>query len=207
MIELHSWSTPNGQKVSIALEELGLAYEVHPIDIGRGEQFNPEFLAISPNNRIPAIVDRAPNDGGAPITLFESGAILLYLAEKTGKLIGSDVRARAETMQWLMWQVGGVGPMFGQANHFVIFAPERIPYASERYLREAKRLLGVLDGRLADREYVAGEYSIADIAIYPWICSGVRRLELPLDEHPHARQWVERIAARAAVQKALADIR
>ena len=205
MIDLYYWGTPNGHKVSIALEELALSYTVHPVNIGRGEQFTPEFLAVAPNNRIPAIVDREPKGGGAPISIFESGAILQYLAEKTGKLAGENLRERVEVTQWLMWQMGGVGPMFGQANHFVAYAPEKVPYGIDRYVREAKRLLGVLDKRLADRDYVAGPYSIADIAIYPWVRAGIEgKLELPIDVFGHAKAWVERIAARPAVVKGLA---
>src|SRR5215468_5578384 len=152
MIDLYFWATPNGKKISIALEELALPYQVFPIHIGRGEQFKPEFLAISPNNRIPAIVDHAPADGGPPISVFESGAILLYLADKTGKFLPSDVRGRNEVVQWLMWQMGGIGPMFGQASHFLVYAKDKLPYAIERYVNESKRLFGVLDKRLADRD-------------------------------------------------------
>src|ERR1043166_7784489 len=164
MIDLYYWATPNGKKISIALEELALPYQVFPINIGRGDQFKPEFLAISPNNRIPAIVDRAPADGGAPVSVFEAGAILLYLADKRGQLLPRDVRGRTAAHEWLMWQMGGIGPMFGQANHFAAYAPERIPYAISRYLNETKRLLKVLNTRLEGREFVAGSYSIADIA-------------------------------------------
>ncbi|MBX3225800.1 MAG: glutathione S-transferase N-terminal domain-containing protein [Labilithrix sp.] len=205
MIDLYFWGTPNGQKVSIALEELALPYVVHAVNIGRGDQFTPEFLAIAPNNRIPAIVDRDPEGGGPPISIFESGAILLYLAEKTGKLLGQGLRERTEIVQWLMWQMGGIGPMFGQANHFAVYAPERIPYAIDRYTREAKRLLTVLDKRLADREYVAGPYSIADIAIYPWVRSAVQgKLSLSLADYPHANAWSSRLEGRPAVTKGLA---
>ncbi|KAF1007203.1 MAG: Disulfide-bond oxidoreductase YfcG [Pseudomonas fluorescens] len=170
MIDLYYWTTPNGHKISLFLEEAGLPYEVHPVNIGQGDQFKPEFLKIAPNNRIPAIVDQQPADGGAPISLFESGAILLYLAEKTGRFIPQDLRGRQEALQWLFWQMGGLGPMAGQNHHFNVFAPEKIPYAIKRYIDETARLYGVLDRRLADRAFVAGEdYSIADMAIYPWI--------------------------------------
>ncbi len=168
MIDLYYWPTPNGLKITLFLEESGLPHRLHKVDIGKGEQFKPEFLAISPNNRIPAIVDSEPKGGGAPISVFESGAILLYLAEKTGKFIPSDVRGRAEVLQWLFWQVGGLGPMAGQNGHFNVYAPEKVPYAIDRYTRETTRLYGVLNKRLADRRFVAGEdYSIADMASYP----------------------------------------
>ncbi|HUX25811.1 MAG TPA: glutathione S-transferase N-terminal domain-containing protein, partial [Burkholderiales bacterium] len=171
MIDLHYWPTPNGWKVSIMLEECGLPYTLKPVNIGRGEQFSPEFLALSPNNRMPAIVDHDPPGGGAPITLFESGAILIYLAEKAGRFLPAELRARNATLQWLMWQMGGLGPMAGQNGHFLLYAPEKIPYALERYSMEVNRLYGVLDAQLARTgHYVAGgEYTIADIAIFPWI--------------------------------------
>jgi GST-like protein len=169
MIELHYWPTPNGHKITMFLEEAGLEYSIRPIDIGSGDQFRPEFLAIAPNNRMPAIVDTAPADGGPAISVFESGAILLYLAEKIGRFLPGDPRGKAEVTQWLMWQMGGLGPMAGQNHHFNRYAPERIPYAIERYVKETNRLYGVLDRRLADREFVAGDYSIADMAAYPWI--------------------------------------
>src|SRR5262245_44437778 len=169
MIDLYYWPTPNGYKVSIMLEETGLPYTLIPVNIGRGEQFKPEFLAISPNNRMPAIVDRAPADGGAPISIFESGAILLYLAEKTRCFMPADIRGRYEVMQWVMWQMGGLGPMAGQANHFRSYAPEQIPYAIDRYTKEVNRLLGVMNIRLRDREYLAGDYSIADMMSFPWV--------------------------------------
>ena len=167
MIDLYTWGTPNGRKTSIALEELGLPYRAHPVDITKEEQFEPAFLAISPNNKIPAIVD-PEGPGGQPISLFESGAILIYLAEKTGRLLPSDARRRYDAMQWLMWQMGGFGPMLGQAHHFRRFAPERVPYAIERYDKETRRLYGVLDGHLGEAEYLAGAYSTADIATFPW---------------------------------------
>jgi GST-like protein len=204
VIDLYYWQTPNGRKASIMLEELELPYRVIPINIGRGEQFTPEFLAVSPNNRIPAIVDHAPADGGAPIPIFESGAILLYLADKAGALIPRDVRGRSEVTQWLMWQVGGIGPMFGQVNHFAVYAKEKIPYAIDRYVTEAKRLVGVLNKRLADREYVAGAYSIADIASYPWVVSARERLLGEPDAFPHVMRWLDAIAARPAVVRAYA---
>lgn len=170
MIDLYYWTTPNGHKITLFLEETGLPYAIHPINISQGDQFQADFLKVSPNNKIPAIVDRQPADGGAPLSLFESGAILLYLAEKTGRFLAKDLRARQETLQWLFWQMGGLGPMAGQNHHFNRFAPEKIPYAIDRYVKETARLYGVLEQRLADRAFVAGDdYSIADMAIYPWI--------------------------------------
>ena len=204
MIDLYYWQTPNGRKASIMLEELELPYKVIPINIGRGDQFKPEFLAVSPNNRIPAIVDHAPADGGAPISVFESGAILLYLADKTNKLIPRDVRGRNDVVQWLMWQMGGIGPMFGQANHFANYAKEKLPYAIERYVNESKRLVGVLNTRLGDHEYVAGTYSIADIATYPWVVSARERLLGETTAFPHVLRWLDAIAARPAVVRAYA---
>lgn len=203
MIELYYWPTPNGWKVSIALEELGLPYEVRPVNIGRGEQFDPAFLAISPNNRMPAIVDRAPADGGEPVSVFESGAILIYLAEKTGKLLPQDLRGRKTVLEWLMWQMGGLGPMLGQAHHFRQYAPERIEYGIERYTNEANRLYGVLDQRLAGREWIADDYSIADIACWPWIVPYERQGQ-SLDDFPHVKAWFERMKARPAVQRGFA---
>jgi GST-like protein len=201
MIDLYYWPTPNGWKVSIMLEEIGLPYEVHPINIGKGEQFTPEFLAIAPNNRIPAIVDReGPN--GKPYSLFESGAIMLYLGEKVGKLIGTTPRERYEVLVWLMWQMGGVGPMFGQFNHFTVYAPEKVPYAIERYTKEAQRLMGVLDKRLDGRDYVAGDYSVADIAIFSWVKDYSTRTTL--GDVPNAQRWFDAILARPAVQRGLA---
>src|SRR6476659_6171317 len=175
MIELHTWGTPNGRKVSIMLEECGLPYSVHKIDISKGEQFKPEFLKISPNNRIPAIVD-PDGPGGKPISLFEAGAILIYLAEKTGKFLSKEPVQKYKTLEWLMWQMGGIGPMFGQANHFVAYAPEKVPYAIDRYVNETRRLLRVLNTRLEGREFVADSYSIADIASFPWVVSARDRL-------------------------------
>lgn len=204
MIDLHYWPTPNGWKITIALEELALPYATKPVNIGRGEQFAPEFLAISPNNRMPAIVDRDPRGGGAPIALFESGAILQYLAEKTGRLAPTDVRGRYEVAQWLFWQMGGLGPMAGQAHHFRQYAPEKVPYAIDRYTNEVNRLYGVLDRRLADRAFVAGsEYSIADIAIFPWVVPWERQGQ-NLSELPRLERWFRAIEARDAVQRGLA---
>lgn len=203
MIDLYYWTTPNGHKITIFLEEVELPYTIKPINIGKGEQFNPEFLKIAPNNRIPAIVDRAPVDGGTPISIFESGAILLYLAEKTGKFLPEDLRDRVEVMQWLFWQMAGLGPMLGQNHHFSQYAPEKIPYAIERYVKETERLYGVLDDRLADREFIAGAYSIADMAAYPWIVP-YERQQINLDEFPHVKRWFNAIQARPAVQRAYA---
>lgn len=202
MIDLYYWTTPNGHKVSLFLEEAGLPYKVHPINIGQGDQFKPDFLKIAPNNRIPAIVDHSPTDGGAPISLFESGAILLYLAEKTGQFIPKDLRGRQEALQWLFWQMGGLGPMAGQNHHFSQFAPEKIPYAIKRYVDETARLYGVLDRRLADRAFVAGEdYSIADMAIYPWIVSHKWQSQR-LEDFPHVQRWFNSIKERPATVRA-----
>ncbi len=203
MIELSYWTTPNGHKITIFLEESGTPYRVTPINIGKGEQFGEAFLKISPNNRIPAILDTAPADGGKPISVFESGAILQYLAEKTGKFLSSDLRAKVEVSEWLFWQVSGLGPTAGQNYHFGFAAPEKIPYAIERYVKEAARLYGVLNKRLADREFVAGEYSIADMASYPWIVSHERQQQ-NLDDFPHLKRWYHAIEARPAVQRAYA---
>ena len=204
MIDLHYWTTPNGHKISLFLEESGLAYKVFPVNIGKNEQFEPDFLKISPNNRIPAIVDHDPADGGAPLSLFESGAILLYLAEKTGRFIPSDLRGRQEVSQWLFWQMGGLGPMAGQNHHFNRFAKEKIPYAIERYVNETARLYGVLDKRLADRDFVAGsDYSIADMAIYPWVVPHTYQQQ-DLNDFPHLKRWFESIANRDATKRAYA---
>jgi len=200
MIEVYSWATPNGHKVHIMLEECGLPYRVHAIDIGAGDQFEPDFLAISPNNKIPAIVD---SDGpeGKPISLFESGAILLYLAGKTGKLLPAGVSARYEVLQWLMFQMGGVGPMLGQTHHFRIYAPEKIAYAIDRYTNEAKRLYGVLNRRLAKSKYIGGsEYSIADIAVFPWLRSW-KNQGIVWNDYTHLKGWFDEIAARPAVKR------
>ncbi|MDH4182253.1 MAG: glutathione S-transferase N-terminal domain-containing protein [Betaproteobacteria bacterium] len=202
MIDFHYWTTPNGHKVTIFLEETGLPYRIRPVNIGKGHQFEDEFLAISPNNRIPAIVDHAPPDGGAPLTLMESGAILLYLAGKTGRFYPRDLRGRCEVVQWLFWQMAGLGPMAGQTHHFVHYAPQPIDYAIDRYVRETGRLYGVLNKRLADREYVAGDYSIADMACYPWVLP--QRQKQDMAHFPHLARWKEAIAARPAVQRAYA---
>jgi len=201
MIELHSWPTPNGLKISIFLEEAGLEHKVFPVNIGKSEQFDPEFLSFSPNNRIPAIRDLNPTDGGAPITVFESGAILVYLADKTGKFLPGGTRARNEVMQWLMWQMGGLGPMAGQNHHFNVYAPEDIPYAKDRYINETARLYGVLDRQLEGRDFVANDYSIADMAIYPWIVPHERQKQ-DLNDFPNVKRWFEAIAARPAVARA-----
>lgn len=202
MIDLYYWTTPNGHKITLFLEETGLPYRIHPINIGKDEQFQPHFLKIAPNNRIPAIVDNAPADGGEPLSLFESGAILLYLAEKTGRFIPQDLRGRQEALQWLFWQMGGLGPMAGQNHHFNRFAPEKVPYAIQRYVKETARLYGVLDRRLADRAFVAGDdYSIADMAIYPWIVPHAYQ-EQDLDDFPHVKRWFQAIQARPATVRA-----
>jgi len=201
MIDLYTWPTPNGHKIHIALEELGLPYAVHAIDIGEGDQFKPEFLKISPNNRIPAIVDQ---DGpkGKPLSLFESGAILIYLAEKTGKLLAPRGHARYTAIAWLMFQMGGIGPMLGQAHHFRAYAPEKIPYAIDRYTNEAKRLYGVLDRRLGEAEYLAGEYGIADIATFPWLRYWERQ-GVVLSDYPNVQRWFGAIEKRPAVERGL----
>jgi GSH-dependent disulfide-bond oxidoreductase len=200
MIDVHSWATPNGHKVHIMLEECALPYRVHAVNIGSGEQFTPEFLAISPNNKIPAIVDSDGPDG-KPISLFESGAILLYLAGKTGKFMPSDTRSKYEVLQWLMFQMGGVGPMLGQAHHFRIYAPEKIEYAVDRYTNEAKRLYGVMNTRLAKSKYLGGKaYSIADIAVFPWLRSW-KNQGIDWADHPHLKGWFDEVAARPAVKR------
>ena len=202
MIDLHYWPTPNGHKVTLFLEEAALPYRIVPVDIGRGEQFRPEFLAIAPNNRMPAIVDHDPADGGAPVSLFESGAILLYLADKTGRFIPQDLRGRVEALQWLFWQMGGLGPMAGQNHHFSHYAPEKIPYAIDRYVNETNRLYGVLDNRLSDRPFLAGsDYSIADMASYPWIVPYERQGQ-DLADFPNLERWFRSIEARPATVRA-----
>lgn len=204
MIELYYWTTPNGHKITMFLEEAQLPYRIVPVNIGRGAQFDPEFLRISPNNRIPAIVDDEPADGGGPLSIFESGAILLYLAEKTGQLLPSGLRARQTALQWLFWQMAGLGPMAGQNHHFVQYAPEPIAYAIERYVKETSRLYGVLNRELADgREFIAGGYSIADIACYPWIVPH-RAQRQDLAAFPHLAAWFERIRQRPATVRAYA---
>lgn len=200
-ITLYYWSTPNGHKISILLEELGVPYEVRPVDIGKGEQFDPAFLKISPNNRMPAIVD-PDGPGGKPIPVFESGAILQYLGRKFGRFYPQDERARVQVEEWLFWQVGGLGPMAGQANHFLSYAPQDIPYAKKRYGDEVNRLFGVMNRRLEGRKFLAGQYSIADMASYSWVKSSTRFQ--PLDEFPHLAAWVERMGARKAVQRGMA---
>ena len=202
MIDLYYWTTPNGHKVTIFLEETGLPYAIKPVHIGKGEQFEPAFLAVSPNNRIPAIVDHDPPDGGAPLSIMESGAILLYLAGKTGKLYPRDLRGRVDVAQWLFWQMAGLGPMAGQTHHFAHYAPEPLAYAIDRYVRETGRLYGVLNKRLADRDYIAGDYSIADIACYPWVLPERQRQDM--GHFPHLKRWKDAIAARPAVQRAYA---
>ena len=200
MIDLYYWTTPNGHKITIFLEETRLPYKVKPINISKGDQFHPDFLAVSPNNRIPAIVDHAPPDGGPPLPLFESGAILLYLAGKTGRFYPADLRGRCECPQWLFWQMGGLGPMAGQNHHFALYAPEKIPYAIKRYVKETGRLYRVLDKRLADREFVAGDYGIADMACYPWIRP--ERQGQDIDDFPHLKRWLATMKARPAVERA-----
>ncbi|WP_394003401.1 glutathione S-transferase N-terminal domain-containing protein [Luteimonas sp. WGS1318] len=204
MIDLHYWPTPNGHKVTLFLEEAGLDYTIHPVNIGKGDQFKPEYLAFSPNNKMPAIVDHAPTDGGDPQTVFESGAILLYLAEKSGQFLSTDPRVRIETLEWLFWQMAGLGPMTGQYGHFNVYAPEKIPYAIERYTNEANRLLQVLDTHLKGRDFIAGDaYSIADMATYPWI--GVYD-KAPIDMTPYqeVQRWHAAIKARPATERAYA---
>lgn len=201
MIDLYYWTTPNGHKVTLFLEEAELEYRILPVHIGRGEQFAPEFLAHSPNNRIPAIVDHAPADNGKPVSVFESGAILLYLADKIGKFIPREARARAHVLQWLMWQMGGLGPMLGQNHHFRGYAPEQIPYAVKRYTDEANRLYSVLNKQLNDSEYVCGEYSIADMACYPW-CRPHERQGVSLSDYPNVARWMEAVQARPATARA-----
>ena len=203
MINLYFWTTPNGYKVSIFLEEANEAYHLVPVNITRGEQFDPDFLKISPNNKIPAIVDLKPADGKEPLAVFESGAILVYLADKTGKFLPSETRARNEVLAWLMWQMAGFGPMLGQNHHFNHYAPEKVPYAIDRYLKETERLYGVLDDRLEGREYVAGDYSIADIAIYPWVVAHDKQGQ-NLEDYPHVKRWFESIRHRPAVIRAYA---
>jgi GST-like protein len=200
-IDLYYWPTPNGHKITLFLEEAGLPYILKPVNIGKGEQFEPDFLKISPNNRIPAIVDLEPTDGGKPISVFESGAILLYLAEKTGQFLPSDLRQRLQVLEWLFWQVGGLGPMLGQNHHFSQYAPEPIPYAIDRYVRETTRLYNVLNTRLEGRNYLAGDYSIADMAAYPWIVPYERQGQT-LNDFPNVRRWFEAIASRPAVIRA-----
>ncbi len=202
MIELYYWPTPNGHKITLFLEEAGIDYEIKPINIGAGEQFEPDFLKIAPNNRMPAIVDTEPSGGGAPVSVFETGAILIYLGEKTGQFLPSDLRPRAEVLQWLMWQMGGLGPMAGQNHHFNNYAPEKLQYAIDRYVNETNRLYGVMDTRLADREFLAGDfYSIADMASYPWVVPWKRQGQ-NLDDFPNLRRWFDAIRERPATKRA-----
>jgi GST-like protein len=202
MIDLFYWPTPNGHKITLFLEEAELPYTIKPINIGKGEQFAPDFLAFSPNNRMPAIIDHAPVDGGAPVSVFESGAILLYLAEKTGRFLPADVRGRIQVTEWLMWQMGGLGPMLGQNHHFTRYTPERIEYAVNRYVNETNRLYGVLDRRLDGREFVAGEYSIADMACYPWILPEAQGQDI--EQFPNLKRWHATIRERPATRRAYA---
>lgn len=202
MIDLHYWPTPNGHKITLFLEETGLPYRIVPVNIGTGDQFKPEFLAIAPNNRMPAIVDHTPADGGEPISVFESGAILVYLAEKAGRFLPTAARERKAVLEWLFWQMGGFGPMLGQNHHFTRYAPEQVPYAIERYQRETDRLYGVLDKRLADHAFVAGgEYSIADMACYPWAAAHAWH-HVALERFPHVQRWHDAIKARPATARA-----
>ena len=203
MIDLHYWPTPNGHKVAMFLEETAMPYRLVPVNIGKGEQFKPEFLAISPNNRMPAIVDHRPLDGGPPISVFESGAILLYLADKSEQFIPSDIRGRTQVTEWLFWQVAGLGPMAGQNHHFSRYAPEKIPYAIDRYVKETNRLYGVLNKRLAGREFIAGDYSIADMAAYPWVVPHEAQGQ-NLSDFPHLKRWFETIEDRPATVRASA---
>ena len=198
MIDLYYWPTPNGHKITIFLEEAGLDYNIKPVNISAGDQFKPDFLAFSPNNRMPAIIDHAPADGGEAITTFESGAILVYLAEKTGKYLSSDVRGRNQTLEWLFWQMGGLGPMAGQNHHFSQYAPEKIPYAIDRYVNETNRLYGVLNTRLEGRDWLTGEYSIADMASYPWVVPHERQQQ-KLSDFPHLERWFNAMNDRPAV--------
>ena len=202
MIDLYTWSTPNGRKVSIMLEETGLSYRVHKIDISKGDQFKPEYVAINPNSKIPAIVDNEGPGGGRPFTLFESGAILIYLAERTGKFLPKDPASRYVALEWLMFQMGGVGPIFGQVHHFLRAAPEPVPYAIERYGKETRRLYGVLDARLREAAYLAGDYSIADIATYPWVARHEWH-KVALADFPNVERWYRGIEARPAVARGM----
>ena len=203
MIDLYYWTTPNGHKITIFLEETALPYRIVPVNISKGEQFKPDFLAISPNNRMPAIVDHRPKDNGKPISVFESGAILLYLAEKIGKHLPSSLRERTQVMEWLFWQMGGLGPMAGQNHHFAHYAPEKIPYAIDRYVKETNRLYGVLDRQLVGHEFIAGRYSIADMATYPWIVPHARQGQ-KLEDFPNLKRWFEAMRVRPAVVRAYA---
>jgi GST-like protein len=205
MIDLHYWTTPNGHKITMFLEETGLAYKLTPVNIGKGDQFKAEFLTISPNNRIPAMIDHDPPGGGAPISVFESGAMLVYLAEKTGQFLPKEVRSRTEVLQWLFWQMGGLGPMSGQNNHFSNYAAEKLQYAMDRYRNEVNRLYGVMNRRLADRPYLAGAYSIADMACYPWVVPHERQHQ-KIADFQHLKRWLDTIAARPATVRAYAHV-
>ncbi|NKB56720.1 MAG: thiol:disulfide oxidoreductase [Alphaproteobacteria bacterium] len=200
MIDAYFWPTPNGWKITIALEEMGLDYRIVPVNIGRGAQFEPDFLAISPNNRMPAIVDHEPPGGGAPLSVFESGAILLYLAEKTGRFLTTEIRARTAVLEWLMWQMGGLGPMLGQAGHFHFYALEDVPYGKTRYRAEMERLYGVLDRRLDGCDYIAGAYSIADMACWPWVIP-YKRLGVDLNHFPNVKRWYKALQTRPALRR------
>jgi GST-like protein len=206
MIDLYYWTTPNGHKVTMFLEETGLKYKIIPVNIGKGEQFKADFLKVSPNNRIPALVDHEPKGGGAPVSVFESGAMLVYLAEKTGKFLPASGAARYEALQWLFWQMGGLGPMSGQNNHFKNYAVDKLQYAIDRYLNEVNRLYGVLDRRLADREFVAGDYSIADMASYPWVIIWDRQGQ-KIEDFPNIKRWLDAIKARPATERAYAIVK
>ncbi|MCC7348707.1 MAG: glutathione S-transferase N-terminal domain-containing protein [Variibacter sp.] len=201
MIDLYYWTTPNGHKITMFLEEAGLKYNTIPINIGKGEQFKPDFLKVSPNNRIPALVDHEPKGGGAPVSVFESGAMLVYLAEKTGKFLPAGGPARYDVLQWLFWQMAGLGPMSGQNNHFSNYASDKIQYAMDRYRNEVNRLYGVMNTRLADRAFLGGEYSIADMACYPWVVPWERQGQ-KIDDFPHLKRWLDAIAERPATKRA-----
>ena len=203
MIDLYYWTTPNGHKITMFLEETGLGYKIFPVHIGKGEQFKPEFLAVAPNNRIPAMVDHEPKGGGKPISIFESGAMLLYLAEKTGKFLPTDLYKRYDVIQWTFWQMAGLGPMAGQNHHFRNYAQEKLTYAIDRYVNETNRLYGVLNKRLADREFIAGQYSIADMASYPWVVP-YKNQGQEIEDFPHLKRWLETIRARPATERAYA---
>lgn len=205
MIKLYYWTTPNGHKITLCLEEMGLPYEVIPVNIGKGDQFEAEFLRFSPNNKIPAIIDTDPEDGGEPVSVFESGAILAYLAEKTGQFYGETARQRLDVMQWLFWQMGGLGPMAGQNHHFNAYAPEPVPYAIDRYVKETARLYAVMDRQLADRPFLAGDYSIADMASYPWVVSHERQKQ-DLNDFPNVKRWYAAISERPATKRAYAVV-
>src|SRR5947209_3632994 len=203
MIDLYYWTTPNGHKITMFLEETGLPYKIIPINIGKGEQFNGDFLKVAPNNRIPAMVDQVPKGGGKPVSIFDSGPMLLYLAEKTGKFIPADLNGRYDVIQWTFWQMGGLGPMAGQNHHFRNYAQEKLQYAIDRYVNETNRLYGVLNKRLADREFIAGQYSIADMASYPWVV-GWKNQGQNIDDFPHLKRWLENIQKRPATERAYA---